>query len=161
MSAPGSRGVGPEAITPAQALAFVERHGIVLEGARRGAVPSLADAVAGETLAGNWWAHAQGKRIFAATRAVRDARDVLVCRLVDGKVSFVHARLWPSLVRLAGRFPRERLARLREVHGDDGRHRVEEVPFPDWVDAATLAAGRRLDEGAACAALAGLSEASA
>lgn len=161
MSVPGSRSTARGAMTPAQALAFVERHGIVLEAARRGAIPSLADAVAGETLAGNWWAHAQGKRIFAATRAVREAGDVLVCRVVDGKVSFVHARLWPALVRLAGRFPRERLARLNEVHGDDGRHRVEEVPFPDWLDGATLAAGRRLDEAAARTALAGLPEAAA
>lgn len=141
-------------LTPAEAMAFVAQHGIVLEAARRGAIPSLADAVAGEAIAGNWWAHAQGKRIFAATRAVREAADVLVCRLVDGKISFVHARLWPALARLADRFPRERLARLREVHGSDGRHRVEEIPFPDWLDAATLAAGRRLDEVAARDALA-------
>jgi hypothetical protein len=132
----------------------------VLEAARRGAIPSLADAIAGETLGGNWWAHPQGKCIFAVTRAVREAADVLVCRVVDGKISFVHARLWPALVRLADRFARERLARLHEVHGDDGRHRIEEIPFPDWLDAATLAAGRRLDEAAACAALAGLPEVS-
>lgn len=153
-----SAGNTPPATTgvmmPAEALAFVERHGVVLEAARRGAIPSLADAIAGEALAGTWWAHAHGKRIFAATRAVREAADVLVCRLVDGKISFVHARLWPALARLADRFPRERLARLREVHGSDGRHCVEEIPFPDWLDAATLAAGRRLDEVAARDALA-------
>jgi hypothetical protein len=161
MNARGIPEAGSDVTTPAQALAFVERHGIVLEAARRGAIPSLADAIAGESLAGNWWAHAQGKRIFAVTRAVREAADVLVCRVVDGKVSFVHARLWPALVRLAERFPRERLARLREVHGDDGRHRIEEIPFPDWFDAATLAAGRRLDEAAARATLAMLPEISA
>lgn len=148
------------AMTPTEALAFVERHGVVLKAARRGAIPSLADAIAGEQLAGSWWAHAQGKRIFAVTRAVREAADVLVCRIVDGKVSFVHARLWPALARLADRFPRERLARLREVHGEDGRHRIEEVPFPGWLDAATLAAGRRLDEAVARNALAVLPEAS-
>ncbi|HEY6940191.1 hypothetical protein [Dokdonella sp.] len=161
MSAHAPSPLPRDGMTPAQALAFVERHGIVLEAARRGAIPSLADAVAGETLAGTWWAHAQGKRIFAATRAVRAAADVLVCRVVDGRVSFVHARLWPALVRLADRFPRERLARLREVHGDDGRHRVEEVTFPNWLDAATLAAGRRLGEAAAREALAALPEAAA
>ena len=144
----------------AEALAFVERHGVVLEAARRGAIPSLADAIAGEAIAGTWWAHPHGKRIFAVTRSLREAADVLVCRVVDGKISFVHARLWPALVRLGDRFPRERLARLHEVHGDDGRHRIEEVPFPDWLDPATLAAGRRLDEAVARNALAVLPEAS-
>jgi hypothetical protein len=140
-------------MTLAQALAFVERHGIVLEATRRGAIPSLADAIAGETLSGNWWAHPKGKTIFALTRAVRDAPDVLVCRLVDGKISFVHARLWPALARLADRFPQQRLSRLREIHGDSGAHRVEEIAFPAWLDADTLAAARRLDEGTARTAL--------
>lgn len=158
MSARATHAHASDTTTPAQALAFVERHGIVLEAARRGTIPSLADAVAGEALAGNWWSHARGKQIFAATRAVREADDVLVCRLVGGKISYVHARLWPALARLADRFPRERLARLREVHGADGRHRVEDVPFPTWLDAATLAASRHLDEAAARAALAALPE---
>jgi hypothetical protein len=140
-------------VTPAQALAFVERHGIVLESARRGAIPSLADAVAGEAVHRSWWSHPRSRAIFAATRAVRDAPAVLVCRLVDGKVGFVHARLWPALVRLADRFPAARLARLREVHTQRGTHRLVEVAFPDWVDAGALAAGRRLGEDAACAAL--------
>jgi len=146
-------------MTPDQALAFVERHGIVLESTRRGSIPSLADAVAGEQLGGNWWSHASGKQIFAATRAVRDASDVLVCRLVDGKITFVHVRLWPALARLADRFAPTRLARLREVHGGDGKHRVEEIPFPAWLDAASRRAMRELDEGAAGIALAAVLEA--
>lgn len=141
-------------MTPAQALAFVERHGVVLESTRRDAIPSLADAVAGETLSGNWWGHARGKQIFAASRAVRDAPDVLVCRLVDDKVTFVHARLWPALARLAGRFTPARLARLREVHGTDGRHRVEEIAYPDWLDEGTVRAADGIDEAGARRALA-------
>jgi len=156
MSAPGNHGAGTEAIAPAQALAFVERHGIVLEAARRGAIPSLADAVAGETLAGNWWAHAQGKRIFAATRAVREAGDVLVCRVVDGKVSFAHERVWPALVKLAGEFPRKNLARIREMHTGSGAHRVENLAFPKWVPAKTSADAERMSDADARAALAPL-----
>ncbi|MFC5488340.1 hypothetical protein [Dokdonella soli] len=134
-------------------MAFVERHGIVLEAARRGAIPSLADAVAGEPIRGNWWSHPKSRAIFAATRAVRDAPEVLVCRLVDGKVSFVHARLWPALVRFADRFPAPHLARLREIHSESGAHRIEETPFPDWLDADIIASARSLDEAAARAAL--------
>jgi hypothetical protein len=145
-------------MSPDQALAFVERHGIVLESTRRGTIRSLADAVAGEELRGNWWSHASGKRIFAATRAVRDAPDVLVCRLVDDKVTCVHARLWPALARLAERFAPARLARLREVHGANGTHRIEQVAYPDWLDDATRDEANALDEARASDALGAVME---
>jgi hypothetical protein len=135
-----------EGLTPAQALAFVERHGVVCEASRRNGVPSLVDAIAGETVRGNWWSHPRSKAIFAATRAVRDAPDVLVCRLVDGKITFVHRRLWPALVRSAGRFDPSRLARLHEVHTASGKHLIEQTPFPDWVPADARAAEKQLSE---------------
>ena len=65
----------------AEALRFVERHGLVLESARHARVPSLAEAIAGKPIRGSWWSHPKGKAIFAATRAVREAPDVLVCRV--------------------------------------------------------------------------------
>lgn len=46
------------------ALAFVEEHGVVLEGGR-GPVPSLAETIAGESIRGNWWTHPKGERYFA------------------------------------------------------------------------------------------------
>lgn len=143
-------------MTPAQALAFVERHGLVLEAARRGSVPSLADAVAGETLHGTWWSHPRSRAIFAATRAVRSSPQVLVCRLVDGKITFAHQRLWPALARLAGRLPRTGLARVREVHARSGAHRIEETPFPHWLTAEAAAAAATLSEDAARAMLSAL-----
>lgn len=141
-------------MSPAEALAFVERHGVVLEAARRGGLVSLADAVAGEPIRGSWWAHPAARAIFAATRAVRDASDVLVCRLVEGRISFVHRRLWPALARLAERFPAADLARLREVHGAGGAHRVEETPFPHWLPQDSRDAAQRLRVDEAQAALA-------
>ena len=73
-------------MTPDQALAFVERHGIVLESTRRGSIPSLADAVAGEQLGGNWWSHASGKQIFvqaALASTVQGDRVVSVRHYLD------------------------------------------------------------------------------
>ena len=141
-------------MTPVQALAFIKRHGGVCESVRRGAIPSLADAVAGESLSGNWWSHPKGKAIFAVTRAVRDSPQVLVCRLVDNKITFVHERLWPALVRIADRFPPKRLARVTEVHSASGKHVLEETLFPDWVPAKSAAAAKRLSEQQALADLA-------
>ena len=133
-------------MTPAQALAFIQRHGIVCESARRGAIASLADAVARETVHGNWWSHPKSRAIFTITRALRESPQVLVCRLVDGKISFVHERLWPALVRAADRFSPKQLARVHEVHSASGKHVIEVTPFPEWVPAKAAAAAKRLTQ---------------
>lgn len=140
------------AMTTRQALALIRRHGVVLEAAR-GPVPSLAEAIAGEPIPGSWWSHPKSHEIFAVTRAIRNRGDVLVCRLVKGKVTLVHRRLWPALVRAAGRLPLNRLSQLREVHMSSGRHVSKEVPFPVWVPSRVRAEARRLSEAAALAVL--------
>jgi hypothetical protein len=145
----------------AEALRFVEEHGVVLESAHHARVPSLAEAVAGGPIRGSWWSHPKGKAIFAATRAVREAPDVLVCRVVDGRISFAHERMWPALVKLASEFPRKDLARIRETHTGSGAHRVENVAFPKWVPASTSAKAERMSDADARAARAPLLQGSA
>ena len=87
--------------------------------------------------------------VFAALNELDESPDVVRLRLVKGKVTLVHRRLWPAVVRLADRFPPERLAALHEEHTESGRHRVEEQPFPDWVPADVLAeAGHFTDDDA-------------
>ena len=135
-------------MTPRGALAFVRRHGVVLESAR-GPVPNLAAAVVGRPIRGNWWSHPRGKEIFWLTRAVRDSRDVLVCRVVGGKVTYVHRRLWPALVKVAAAFPRKHLAAFREVHTARGEHELQLVQFPRWVSDVTKRQARRLTPAAA------------
>jgi hypothetical protein len=132
-------------MTPRQAIEFVWRHGIVLE-VGRGSVPSFAEAVALEPIKGSWWSHPKSKEIFALTRHLRDSDDVLVCRLVDGKITFVHRRVWPALVHLADRFPSARLAQLIEEHTSSGRHIVRTIPYPDWVSSDIASAAHRLSE---------------
>ena len=121
-------------MTPKQALAFVKKHGVVLQAAR-GAVPSFAEHVAGAPIRGSWWAHAKGHEIFALATAVSEHADVLVCKLVDGKITYVHRRLWPALVKLAERFDEKTLAQVSEEHTQRGQHRSVTTPFPDWVTA--------------------------
>ena len=139
-------------MTPREALAFVRKQGVVLESAR-GPVPSLAEAVAGERIRGGWWSHPSSHLIFEITRAVRDSERVLVCRAVQGKVTYVHERLWPALVRLAPRLPERSLARIREVHTPSGRHAVRSLAFPRWVPAGVRSRASRLSEVAARRAL--------
>jgi hypothetical protein len=140
-------------VTPVQALAFVERHGVVCEASRRNGIPSLVDEIADEAVRGNWWSHPRSRAIFDATRAVRDSAEVLVCRLVDGKITFVHRRLWPALARIADQFEPSQLARLHEVHTTGGKHLIEQTPFPDWVPADVRAAGKKLSKADALAQL--------
>jgi hypothetical protein len=139
-------------MTSVAALAFVRRQGIVLESAH-GPVPNLAEAVVGTPIRGSWWGHAKGKEIFWLTRAVRDSKQVLVCRLLRGKVTYVHRRLWPALVRLAGAFRQKDLAAVQEVHTRRGEHAVRVVAFPRWVPAAVKQRARGLSEAEAWAAL--------
>ena len=79
-----------------EALAFVERHGIVLQAAR-GPLPNLAETIAGGAIRGSWWGHPKGKEIFHALKTIGASPDVLVCKLVEGKFTYVHRRLWPTL----------------------------------------------------------------
>jgi len=119
-------------MTPAQGLAFVKRHGVVLQAAR-GAVPSLAEAIVGGPIRGSWWAHAAGHDIFRVAEAVSDSDDVLVCKLIDGKVTYVHRRLWPALVKLAARLDKQRLAKIWNEHTPTGAHKARAIAFPKWV----------------------------
>src|SRR3954451_17036855 len=109
-------------MTPRQGLAFVKRHGVVLQAAR-GPVPSLAEAVAGGPIKGSWWGHPKGHEIFRVADAISESADVLVCKLVEGKVTYVHRRLWPALVRLASRFRKDQLAKVWDEHSRTGAHR--------------------------------------
>ena len=136
----------------ASALAFIEAHGVVLASAR-GAAPRLIDAIAGEAIVGNWWSHPKANAIYDVLEQASASPDVLACRLVDGKVTLVHRRLWPALVRLGDRFAPERIAQVRNDHTPSGKHVAQHVPFPDWVPADVSGEAARIGDDEALAAL--------
>jgi hypothetical protein len=129
--------------TKKEALDFVKRHGAVLESAK-GTIPSLAQAIAGEPIRGSWWGHPKGNQIYMLLNEVCDSPDVMRCRLHDGKITLLHRRLWPALVRMAHTFDSARLSAIREEHTPIGAHRVTTVKFPDWVSADVNAAAKCL-----------------
>src|SRR5262245_37599018 len=135
-------------MSPREAIIFVERHGIVLQAAR-GPVPSLAEAIAGGPIRGSWWGHPRGHEIFRAAEAITESPDVLVCTLVDGKVTYVHRRLWAALVKLSARFRKARLAKVWEEHAPSGAHRARRLAFPAWVPADVRKEAARLSVAAA------------
>jgi hypothetical protein len=132
-------------MTPAEAIRFIKQQGIILESAH-GAVPNLAETVTGKRIRGSWWGHPKGQEIFRLTRAVRDSDDILVCRLLHEKITYVHRRLWPALVRLAKQIDHDRLGRIREVHTSRGEHELQIVPYPRWVSVEVKLLARKLSE---------------
>lgn len=131
--------------TAEDAMAFVRERGVVLASAK-GSAPSLVEAIVGQPIKGSWWAHPEGKHIYATLGFVTESEEVLVCRLVGGKITLVHRRLWPALARLAERFSPEQISRVREEHTASGRHVSHAVPFPEWAPQAVMQEARALSE---------------
>jgi hypothetical protein len=115
-------------------LTFVARHGIVMQSAHHATIPSLAEAIAGEKIRGSWWAHPKSHDIFRALTSLAE-RDVVFTRLVDGKLTLVHRRLWPALAALvrAGRLEAARLTRVEQEHTASGKHVNHETPLAKWL----------------------------
>jgi len=139
-------------MTPDEAISFIKEHGVVLASAK-GPVPRLTEAIVNEPIQGSWWAHPKSHQIFAVFQAVTHSKDVLVCRLVNGKVTFLHRRLWPALVRVARRFPSAQTAQIHEEHTSSGRHITREVPFPKWVPTRVMHQAKSMSEKEALDAL--------
>jgi hypothetical protein len=126
-------------------VGFVKQHGVVLAAAK-GPVPSIAEVIAGEPIRGSWWGHPKGPDIFRALSLLDDSPDVLCFRLVDGKITFVHRRLWPALVRLADVVGKARLAMIRQEHTATGKHRNVVTPFPEWVSTEVKKSAAKISE---------------
>ena len=133
-----------------EALAFVRERGVVLASAR-GPAPRLTEAIIGEPIQGSWWSHPQSRRIYAILQAVSGSEQVLVCRLIDGKITLVHRRLWPALIVLAERFTPGQLAQVRDEHTALGRHVNHELAFPQWVPSDVADQARTMSEAEALA----------
>lgn len=79
-----------------ECLAALERDGLLLLHDAR--LPSVATIVAGGPVKGSWWGHASGHSIFNTAEALEEHPDVAIAKLVDGKVTYVHRKLWGALM---------------------------------------------------------------
>ncbi len=77
----------------------LERHGLLLETDPK--LPSLVALVAGGPVRGSWWGHPLGHTIFVTGEALFAHRDVLLAKLVSGKATWIHRRLWPAVLSAA------------------------------------------------------------
>jgi hypothetical protein len=78
--------------------AELARLGLLLQHDRT--LPSVTARVAGAPIAGSWWGHARGPEIYDLLVAFEAGAGALAAKLVNGKVTFVHERLWSALLTL-------------------------------------------------------------
>ena len=64
-------------------------------------LPSVTTIVTGEPVRGSWWSHPRSHQIFAVATRLGDDPNVTTVKLVSGKVTFVHRRLWSALLAVA------------------------------------------------------------
>src|SRR5438034_11694449 len=67
--------------------------------------------------------------------------------------TLVHRRLWPALVRVAARFPKNQVAQVRQEHTASGRHVNREGPLPTWAPVEVTERARAMREEEALGAL--------
>jgi hypothetical protein len=68
--------------------------------------PSVTGFVAGDVGGRSWWAHPQAKQMYGLSCSLRDHPDVLMVKLVSGKVTAIHRPLWPAILAIGtGREP--------------------------------------------------------
>ena len=77
-------------------LAALSRSGILLKQDKE--LPNVVTLLTGEKLSASWWSHPKGKLIFRTLSELADHPDVLVTKLIAGKDTLVHRRLWPAIV---------------------------------------------------------------
>jgi hypothetical protein len=83
----------------ARILSKLAESGLLLLQDKR--LLNVVSLTTGETVRGSWWAHSKSHEIFRTLTELADHPDVLFCKLVAGKVTLVHRRLWPALLAVA------------------------------------------------------------
>ena len=71
-------------------------RGLLLQSGRE--FPSATTAICGEPVSGSWWSHPQSGLIHWVLEELDDHPDLISAKLINGKQTFIHQVLWPSLV---------------------------------------------------------------
>lgn len=74
----------------------LKKDGFLLESDPK--LPSVCTLITGEALRGSWWSHPQAQTIFQVNEQLEAQQDVLITKLISGKVTFVHRKVWPQLL---------------------------------------------------------------
>src|SRR5262245_59204708 len=86
-------------IETATLMAHLQTYGLLLQHDK--VLPSLSTLVARTPVHGSWWAHPQAHTIYTLLNTLAAHPDVLTVKLLLGKATFIHRRLWPALLAVA------------------------------------------------------------
>ena len=128
-------------------IAELRKRGLLLMQDKK--IASVVTIMAGEPVKGSWWSHPRAHEMFRALGKLGEDPDVLTTRLIAGKVTYVHRRLWPSFLAVAtsgdawqernlGKKPDKRMLQERllvfaaEVHTESGKHEVKMQSWDAW-----------------------------
>ncbi len=117
-----------------QIMEELQSSGLLLES--DSILPSVAGLVAHEPIRGSWWGHPRGHDIFRATEQLAAQPDVIACKLVSGKVTYVHRSLWPALAR---ELEKRLLVYSEEIHTETGAHAKVLETWESWAERIGLA----------------------
>jgi hypothetical protein len=105
----------------AQVFSALSKTGLLLKQDK--SLPNVVTLVTGQPLSSSWWSHPKGRLIFAVLSELSEHPDVLFTKLLYGKVTLVHRKLWPALVAVAEERAPWQLRALSEA----GRELLSEI----------------------------------
>lgn len=74
----------------------LERRGLLLLADNT--LPSVVSVIAGRPITGSWWSAPAGKLIYNTANELEEHQNVVVVKLLSGKLTFIHGKLWPALI---------------------------------------------------------------
>ncbi|HEX7253831.1 MAG TPA: hypothetical protein VF376_13190 [Thermoanaerobaculia bacterium] len=80
-------------------LSSLAELGVLLKQDKQ--LPNVVTLVTGERLSSSWWSHPKGRLIFRVLDELSDLSVVLLVKLIDGKDTFVHRKLWAPFLAVA------------------------------------------------------------
>ena len=90
----------------------LEEYGVLLES--DATLPSVAGLIAAGPIRGSWWGHPMSHTIFGVSVKLSNDPDVIASKLVSGKVTWVHRKLWSALIAIGSARERWQKAGLTE-----------------------------------------------
>jgi len=85
--------------TAQRVLEVLAERGLLLEQDKE--LPNVVTLLTGQSLRTSWWSHPRARLIFATLTELARHPDVLFTKLLYGKVTLLHRRLWPSFLAVA------------------------------------------------------------
>jgi hypothetical protein len=79
-------------------FAKLKEHGLLLQTDAN--LPNVCALVAGAPVRGSWWAHPRSHEIFRANCELAEHPDVLVNKLISGKITYLHRALWSTVIAI-------------------------------------------------------------